>query len=528
MSRSDPTQKTKLPTIQNLFVEGPHQVQCPVLDTAKLDTSKAVWAQKINPTTVKRAIGGEIMQQNFRGKLETHPQVAKAGDAIFVNGAHDTYIPTYEGERVQFDELDKLESIGYEIVSKEGDAVFIKSPPARFLVGIVDARIAIKAKPDGPDNDPNNFRFLSPGASLKISASGKISGLDQEGFNKWKLTPPPSQTNADFDSAAKHRFSNDDRALIKTTLQSYLDIDPADCDALITDIEMTGSFRHFGYGSLIGDPASETDAQYGGAVDGWEKGAFCKDRAFRGKSNDLGVTMGAIEVSDSAPLKGVVNEIHEQGSDDFVDRVIRNIKDFALRETGLNPIYKYRVVDVNTDKKGTVKALICAADHENPLYLGPDKEQLSLEQKAVIIATSIGDKDADGKFISNPRHTGMAYWRDHIYCCHLGGFDPDPKIKRLVELAEYYREQLKTADPQAYSWLNSIERKQRPANARPGVTYANPVYDGSKVRPPFNPLNVKALRQTAKSAASLRQDPLSRDDVDSIKDRIVQLNHQLG
>jgi len=419
MSRSDPTQKTKLPTIQNLFVEGPHQVQCPVLDTAKLDTSKAVWAQKINPTTVKRAIGGEIMQQNFRGKLETHPQVAKAGDAIFVNGAHDTYIPTYEGERVQFDELDKLESIGYEIVSKEGDAVFIKSPPARFLVGIVDARIAIKAKPDGPD-------------------------------------------------------------------------------------------------------------KYGGAVDGWEKGAFCKDRAFRGKSNDLGVTMGAIEVSDSAPLKGVVNEIHEQGSDDFVDRVIRNIKDFALRETGLNPIYKYRVVDVNTDKKGTVKALICAADHENPLYLGPDKEQLSLEQKAVIIATSIGDKDADGKFISNPRHTGMAYWRDHIYCCHLGGFDPDPKIKRLVELAEYYREQLKTADPQAYSWLNSIERKQRPANARPGVTYANPVYDGSKVRPPFNPLNVKALRQTAKSAASLRQDPLSRDDVDSIKDRIVQLNHQLG
>ncbi len=63
-------------------------------------------------------------------------------------------------------------------------------------------------------------------------------------------------------------------------------------------IEMTGGFRQFGYGSLIGDPSSENDKEYGGITKGWEKGAFCKDRHYRGTPDKLGVTMGALETED--------------------------------------------------------------------------------------------------------------------------------------------------------------------------------------------------------------------------------------
>jgi len=308
----------------------------------------------------------------------------------------------------------------------------------------------------------------------------------------------------------------------------YLDIDPKDCDVLIKDLQTTRSFRHFGYGSLIGDPSSETDAQYGGAVEAWEKGAFCKDRSFRGKWNSLGITMGAIPNKDAPPLQGVINEIQMQAGDSFAQRVLENIKDFALRETGLNPIYKYAIVDVDTPKKGTVKALICMADNQNPLYLGADKKQLSLEQKAAVIATSIGDRNKDGSFISNPRHTGMAYWRDHVYCCRLGGYEPDPKIKRLVELAEKYRADLKTADPKRYNRLIYIESKQKTDTMPIGVTYATPVYDAAQVRPPMNSRSVRVLAQTARSAAKLHTDPLDKESIAQIKNNITALRADLS
>ncbi len=319
-----------------------------------------------------------------------------------------------------------------------------------------------------------------------------------------------------FNTASKRPFAlkGDERSEINAALSRYLHMDCSERAALINDIEMTGSFRQFGYGSLIGDPSSENDKEYGGVAEGWEKGAFCKDRHYRGTPDKLGVTMGALETEDgTGGLPGVVQEIsagkNNEGS--FSDRVLKNIKDFALRETSLNPIYEYKVVDVTTQRHGDVKALICAADSKNPLYLGRDGETLTIEEKASVIATSIGIPGA------SPRNTGMAYWRDHVHCCTLGGFKPDEKIQNLVELAEQYRAQLEIDDPELFTQLTTLEAQDAPAGAEEGVTYASAVYDVEVISASNNPIRVIELRSRAIENANLLTDPLSADQLTQIQ-----------
>ena len=311
-----------------------------------------------------------------------------------------------------------------------------------------------------------------------------------------------------FKKASEKPFSltENERTEIGTALSRYLHMADSDRAALINDIEMTGSFRQFGYGSLIGDPSSENDKEYGGIAEGWEKGAFCKDRHYRGTPDKLSVTMGALETENGeGGLPGVVQEISadENGEGCFADRVLKNIKDFALRETSLNPIYEYKVVDITTKRHGAVKALICAADPENPLYLGRDGEVLTIEDKAAIIATSKGVPD------SSPRNTGMAYWRDHVHCCSLGGFEPDPKIQKLVELAEQYRAQLEIDNPALFAELTILEAKSAPTGAAKSVTYATPVYNVDVISASNNPKRVIELRDGAIEDADLLTDPLS-------------------
>lgn len=314
-----------------------------------------------------------------------------------------------------------------------------------------------------------------------------------------------------FSGAADKPFelTEEERAMIDGALSRYLHMDEADRSVLINDIELTGGFRQFGYGSLIGDPSSENDKEYGGVAPGWEKGAFCKDRHYRGTPENLGVTMGALPTEDgTGGLPGVIQEINA-GSDDgnFANRVLKNIKDFALRETSLNPIYEYKVIDVETKRHGTVKGLVCAADPENPLYLGRDGETLTIEEKAAIIATSMGVPGA------SPRNTGMAYWRDHVKCCELGGFEPDENIQKLVGLAEVYRAQLEHDDPKLFAELVAIEAKNAPAGAKEGITYADPVYDVTTVSASEDPRRVLDLRNGAISGADLLTDPLSPADI---------------
>ena len=328
-------------------------------------------------------------------------------------------------------------------------------------------------------------------------------------------------TSQDFKNASKKPFDlgDDGRAQIDHALSRYLHMDEADRVQLIDDIERTGQFRVFGYGSLIGDSASDNDNEYGGSLAGWEKGAFCKDRHYRGTPENLGVTMGALPTEDAkGSLPGVIQQIDAtRQSGDFSGRILEHIKDFARRETSANPIYEYKVVEVETTKNGAVKALICAADEKNPLYLGRDGEQLTLHEKAAIIATSIGAPGA------SPRNTGMAYWRDHIKCCDLGGFEPDESIKELVQLAEVYRAQLEHDDPELFAKLTDNEKQAGPAGAALGVTYATPVYDVSTISIPENAPRVLELRGQAIDDADLYNDPLTPERVEQIQDFMIEL-----
>ncbi|PCJ02232.1 MAG: hypothetical protein COB14_02590 [Alphaproteobacteria bacterium] len=62
--------------------------------------------------------------------------------------------------------------------------------------------------------------------------------------------------------------------MIDGALSRYLHMDESDRATLIDDIELTGGFRQFGYGSLIGDPSFENDKEYGGVANrGWNRWA---------------------------------------------------------------------------------------------------------------------------------------------------------------------------------------------------------------------------------------------------------------
>ena len=242
-----------------------------------------------------------------------------------------------------------------------------------------------------------------------------------------------------------HDLGAEGRAEIDAALDRYLVMSKQDRAALIEDIEQTGTFRVFGYGSLMGDPHADPDEEYEGHLPGWQRGVYCKDRHYRGKPDELGVTMGA-EPVEGGDLRGVVKvEKAEASSADFKDRVLRSIHAFALRETSANPIYAYKVVDVETEGHGTVKALICAADPENPLYLGDDPapiiegdkvvdaEGLSVEEKAAMIASC---KGVDG---ASARNTGLDYWQFILHCTYEAGQEPEPHILEMVQLANAHR-----------------------------------------------------------------------------------------
>ncbi|PCK00471.1 MAG: hypothetical protein COA45_01445 [Zetaproteobacteria bacterium] len=331
-----------------------------------------------------------------------------------------------------------------------------------------------------------------------------------------------------FSQVAKKSYDlgDDGRALVRTDLQRFLNISDDDCDVIIDDIELTGGFRTFGYGSLITDPASEMDEKYAGKANGWEKGAFCKDRHYRGTPDKLGVAMGALPTEGGdGSLPGIVDEISadEHSGRDFTSRICNNIRDFSKREVSLNPIYEHKIIDIETNNRGTVKAMICAVDPESPLYLGRDGEEggLTMEEKAAIIATSIGVQDETN---TSPRTTGMAYWRDHVKCCELGGFEPDEKIQRVIELAELYRAELKTSDPELFEQLTTIEAKNAPPSSAPGVTYATPVYNVTVISASEDPRTLMQLRDDAIVRADLLTDPLNEVQLAHFSAMLKELN----
>ncbi len=177
---------THLPTTGACITDD-HGNVCPVLDTPQISFENAVPGRKKGTTRVVRATGDEVTAQEFEGLRESGAYIPKPGEAIFINGPRDIYVPSRDGKgRLMFDDL---EEAGYKIASSATpDDVQVKNIPAKLLVGVVDARVVIK-NAWGNTGQISDHQFLSAGATLKQEASGRVTGMDKEAFKKWEIDP---------------------------------------------------------------------------------------------------------------------------------------------------------------------------------------------------------------------------------------------------------------------------------------------------------------------------------------------------
>ncbi len=165
---------------------------CPVLDTTRVDFSTAVLGLKKTETLVRRAKGGEvIITRNKAGKIETR-YTAKPGDAIFVNlhDEKDTYCPgNPDNTRWQFDDF---LTNGYEITA------------GSLAYGTVKVRSTVISKilPEAVSEDvcikdawgPGEHQYLYKGATLKLSESGRVIGIDKSAFDDtWEVLTPAAK-----------------------------------------------------------------------------------------------------------------------------------------------------------------------------------------------------------------------------------------------------------------------------------------------------------------------------------------------
>jgi hypothetical protein len=75
------------------FIKDPNGITCPVLDVTKIDFTNSVSGRKSATTRVVCATGNEITSQEFNGLKESSDYLPKAGEAIFINGPTDMYVP---------------------------------------------------------------------------------------------------------------------------------------------------------------------------------------------------------------------------------------------------------------------------------------------------------------------------------------------------------------------------------------------------------------------------------------------------
>lgn len=293
-------------------------------------------------------------------------------------------------------------------------------------------------------------------------------------------------------------FSDQQITEIDQTLAKYLEMATPHRETLINDLIETGTWRQAAYGSLIAAPSSVQDDHYRGTIHGWERGTFCLDAHYRGTPRKTTVTLAALPAhTPDVKMNCLVLEIakHDQeNASDFFARIIDNIKAFASRETALCPVYKFEAIEVETEHHEMVKAVICAADPDGPLYIGRDNEILSLDEKAMITATSIGIMDDTN---ISPRKTGMAYWRFIIMCDRIACLETEPHIREFVELCEFYRAAI---DTRTREELEKIESDR-------DFDYHLPVYDIDATHAP-SPQEIDILLQAAGQKIGWGTDPI--------------------
>ena len=162
----------------------PDGLECTVLDTTKLDFSRAQKARKSAETLVVEAKDGELLQtKNTKGQIESE-YVTKQGDAIFINlhNREDRYVPASpRGTRWKFTDL---ASKNYIIVGEDDGGVRVENGNVFPVLHEVITKPTCLKDAWGR----GHHQFLFAGATLKMNDDGHVTGIDKTSFDKtWEI-----------------------------------------------------------------------------------------------------------------------------------------------------------------------------------------------------------------------------------------------------------------------------------------------------------------------------------------------------
>jgi len=258
--------------------------------------------------------------------------------------------------------------------------------------------------------------------------------------------------------AQNPKFSDAEIQQIKDAIETYLGIeDQETLDKVTEEICTTGKIRTFGFGSLMKVPFSDSDvSKYTGEVSG-QVARFNSAWSFYGGTEEFPSLMLGLEADEDGSTPGVVSELNlfemaaENGVEPSADDIVTYLREWNKRENPPNnEVYKFDFVKVVPSTGGDpVLAVACVADPLGGLFVG---DALTLEQKAMIIATEFGEERErmeNGLFIPDrdvlPRKPTIYNYMVEFLDARLDrGMPVEQELVDLVQAANYYRSVMPT------------------------------------------------------------------------------------
>ena len=247
-------------------------------------------------------------------------------------------------------------------------------------------------------------------------------------------------------------FPSEDKNKLKTALTTYMRVTDEDAlETIATEMLGTGIFRTFGFGSLMKVPFSDAEATRYDATLYGDVMRFNAALINYGGTHEFKNLILGLEENEDGSTPGVVSEnnIFELAGNTSVDAIIELLKDWQKRENPENsPCYRFGFKSVQPMDGGkSVLAIVCITDKEGPLFVG---DALSLEQKAMIIATEFGDdrqRTFSGLFNAQSNqayhHKSIRnYMLDCIDARLEKGFPVEKPLLDLLKAVNYMRSQM--------------------------------------------------------------------------------------
>ncbi|HBR68581.1 MAG TPA: hypothetical protein DEA55_04305 [Rhodospirillaceae bacterium] len=297
----------------------------------------------------------------------------------------------------------------------------------------------------------------------------------------------------------KITFNDAQKEQIRQALSDYLFIsDGAAKESFIRSVEQTGTLSAFGAGSLLSySHLQEADGTFKkdladkfpgidqaslvkvtpATLKDYEKDFVCFDIHYRGTPEKPGITIGN-EFKKGAETPGGILEtkIDHLGADSAANFVCYYLEKFNQREAPPNmPIYKFEVINVESEDGRKVPSIVCVADRASDLYIynpenrfaktrpfyqierGPQGDNI----KAFIMAAAYNDKRPDGSQKGPGAITDLDYLRNLINDSMAKGVEVESRFHGLYTSA--IRERMKI-DPEERMMLEGFEHEGRKGN----------------------------------------------------------------